>query len=156
MVEIHVVDPAGTSLFFSNARVPYSRRPSLIERELNINPPITASPEPLRRDDEAPPKAIAVLTSGGDSPGMNAAVRAVVRWTIIKKCIPFCIYEGYQGLVDGGRAIRRVRWDDVQGILAQVLFLFLCFLIDDSILVQRAARRLARHDASLSARAKAA
>ena len=125
MTEITLVDPAGTTLFFSNARVPYSRRPSLIERDIKINPPITASPEPFRRDDEAPPRAIAVLTSGGDSPGMNAAVRAVVRWTIIKKCIPFCIYEGYQGLVDGGKAIRRVRWDDVQGILAQVGIFFI-------------------------------
>lgn len=40
---------------------------------------------------------IAVLTSGGDAPGMNAAVRAVVRYGITKGCDIFAVYEGYQG-----------------------------------------------------------
>jgi 6-phosphofructokinase 1 len=37
----------------------------------------------------------------------------------MKKCVPYAIYEGYQGLVDGGRAIKVLKWDDVQGILGQ-------------------------------------
>ncbi|MEK9782986.1 MAG: 6-phosphofructokinase [Flavobacteriaceae bacterium] len=43
---------------------------------------------------------IGVLTSGGDAPGMNAAIRAVVRASIFhdKKCK--AIYRGYQGLID--------------------------------------------------------
>ena len=41
--------------------------------------------------------SIGILTSGGDSPGMNAAVRAVVRMAIYEKCTPYAIYEGYQG-----------------------------------------------------------
>ena len=43
-------------------------------------------------------KRIGVLTSGGDSPGMNAAVRAVVRKGIFHDIEVFGIYHGYQGL----------------------------------------------------------
>lgn len=42
--------------------------------------------------------SVGILTSGGDSPGMNAAVRAVVRMAIYEKCTPYAIYEGYQGI----------------------------------------------------------
>lgn len=45
------------------------------------------------------PRKIGVLTSGGDAPGMNAAVRAVVRYGISKGCEVFAVYEGYQGTV---------------------------------------------------------
>lgn len=44
---------------------------------------------------------IAVLTSGGDAPGMNACVRAVVRSGLKLGCEMFVIYEGYKGLVEG-------------------------------------------------------
>jgi 6-phosphofructokinase len=40
---------------------------------------------------------IGILTSGGDAPGMNAAVRAIVRMAIYAQYKPFAIYEGYQG-----------------------------------------------------------
>lgn len=46
-------------------------------------------------------KRIAVLTSGGDAPGMNAAVRAVVRVGIDEGCEVFGVYNGYAGLVAG-------------------------------------------------------
>lgn len=45
-------------------------------------------------------KKIAVLTSGGDSPGMNAAVRAVVRTAIYNDIEVYGIYHGYQGLIN--------------------------------------------------------
>ncbi len=45
-------------------------------------------------------KRIAVLTSGGDAPGMNAAVRAVVRTAIHYGIEVFAIYRGYQGLIE--------------------------------------------------------
>lgn len=45
-------------------------------------------------------KKIAVLTSGGDSPGMNAAVRAVVRTGLSLQIEVFGIYHGYQGLIE--------------------------------------------------------
>ena len=44
---------------------------------------------------------IAVLTSGGDSPGMNAAIRAVVRQGISNDHAVFGFVEGYRGLADG-------------------------------------------------------
>lgn len=46
-------------------------------------------------------KKIGVLTSGGDSPGMNAAVRAVVRKGIYHDLEVYGIYHGYQGLING-------------------------------------------------------
>ncbi|KAI1334721.1 6-phosphofructokinase-like protein [Xylariaceae sp. FL0016] len=64
-------------------------------------------------------KKIAVMTSGGDSPGMNAVVRAVVRMSIHMGCDAFCIYEGYEGLVRGGDYIRKMAWDDVRGYLGE-------------------------------------
>lgn len=46
-------------------------------------------------------KKIGVLTSGGDSPGMNAAVRAVVRKAIYHEIEVVGVYQGYQGLMEG-------------------------------------------------------
>ncbi|HEU5139842.1 MAG TPA: 6-phosphofructokinase [Bacillales bacterium] len=46
-------------------------------------------------------KRIGVLTSGGDSPGMNAAIRAVVRKAIYHELEVFGIYYGYAGLISG-------------------------------------------------------
>ena len=44
---------------------------------------------------------IAILTSGGDSPGMNACVRAVVRYGISKGLTVYGVYKGYTGLIEG-------------------------------------------------------
>ncbi len=44
---------------------------------------------------------IGVFTSGGDSPGMNAAIRAVVRTGIWEGFDMFGIYRGYEGMIDG-------------------------------------------------------
>ena len=46
-------------------------------------------------------KKIAVLTSGGDAPGMNAAIRAVVRTAVYHGCEAVGVFQGYQGLIDG-------------------------------------------------------
>ena len=46
-------------------------------------------------------KRIGVLTSGGDAPGMNAAVRAVVRTALTNGVEVMGIYRGYSGLIDG-------------------------------------------------------
>lgn len=45
-------------------------------------------------------KKIGVLTSGGDAPGMNAAVRGVVRTALSVGIEVYGIYDGYQGLVE--------------------------------------------------------
>ena len=63
------------------------------------------------------PASIAVLTSGGDARGMNPAVRAVVRTALHHGIDVYAIYEGYQGLVEGGDLIRRMESADVGGIL---------------------------------------
>uniref|UniRef100_A0A4W4HCR9 6-phosphofructokinase n=1 Tax=Electrophorus electricus TaxID=8005 RepID=A0A4W4HCR9_ELEEL len=62
-------------------------------------------------------KAIAVLTSGGDAQGMNAAVRAVTRMGIYVGAKVYLIYEGYQGLVDGGDNIKPANWQSVTNII---------------------------------------
>jgi 6-phosphofructokinase 1 len=63
---------------------------------------------------------IAIMTSGGDAPGMNACVRAVVRAAIYRGCKAFAIREGYEGLVRGGpEYIKRMEWHDVSGYLAE-------------------------------------
>ncbi|XP_028289656.1 ATP-dependent 6-phosphofructokinase, platelet type-like isoform X11 [Gouania willdenowi] len=62
-------------------------------------------------------KAIAVLTSGGDAQGMNAAVRAVVRMGLYVGAKVYFIHEGYQGMVDGGDNIREATWETVSSML---------------------------------------
>lgn len=62
-------------------------------------------------------KVIAVFTSGGDSQGMNAAVRAVVRMGLYLGCRVYFIKEGYQGMVDGGDHIIEASWVSVSGII---------------------------------------
>ena len=46
-------------------------------------------------------KTIAVLTSGGDAPGMNAAVRAVARTALTSGMRVFGVRRGYNGLLNG-------------------------------------------------------
>lgn len=58
---------------------------------------------------------IGVLTSGGDAPGMNAAIRAVVRTALAYGMEAYGIYEGYKGLVEG--KIVRMGRNDVGQIL---------------------------------------
>ena len=67
-------------------------------------------PPPL----EGKKRRIGVMTSGGDAPGMNGVVRAVVRMSISQGCEPYGIYEGYEGLVQGGSLIKRMEWADVR------------------------------------------
>ncbi|KAM5153132.1 ATP-dependent 6-phosphofructokinase, liver type [Mantella aurantiaca] len=62
-------------------------------------------------------KAIAVLTSGGDAQGMNAAVRAVTRMAIYVGAKVFHVYEGYEGLVEGGDCIKQADWLSVSNII---------------------------------------
>ena len=46
-------------------------------------------------------KKIAVLTSGGDAPGMNAAIRAVVRTALHHNIEVMGVHRGYSGLLNG-------------------------------------------------------
>ena len=60
-------------------------------------------------------RRIAVLTSGGDAPGMNAAVRAVIRAGLYQGKEMFVIYDGLKGLVEG--RIKQVDKDFTQDII---------------------------------------
>jgi 6-phosphofructokinase 1 len=60
-------------------------------------------------------KRVAVLTSGGDAPGMNAAIRSVVRTGLHKEWEIFGVRQGYDGLINGNVMPLRAR--DVSGII---------------------------------------
>lgn len=60
-------------------------------------------------------KKIAVFTSGGDSPGMNACVRAVVRTAIFRGLEVYGIYRGYEGMIEGD--IKRLQSYSVSNII---------------------------------------
>jgi 6-phosphofructokinase 1 len=60
---------------------------------------------------------IGILTSGGDAPGMNAALRSAVRTALDKGIEIFGIREGYRGMVAGGDMIQTLTWESVGGIL---------------------------------------
>ena len=62
-------------------------------------------------------RTIAVMTSGGDAPGMNAAIRAVVRRAISRGFEVYGIRRGWLGAVEGGDAIVKMNWKSVGGIL---------------------------------------
>ena len=66
---------------------------------------------------DASARTLAVLTSGGDAPGMNAAVRAVVRTALERGARVFAVREGYAGLVEGKGSIQPLQWSSVGGIL---------------------------------------
>ncbi len=75
----------------------------------------SSDPQPIEQIGAG--KRIGILTSGGDAQGMNAAVRAVVRTAVTLGAQVYAIYEGYQGMVDGGDGIRELSWEDVGSIL---------------------------------------
>ncbi|MDO4745055.1 MAG: 6-phosphofructokinase [Bacillota bacterium] len=60
-------------------------------------------------------KRIGILTSGGDAPGMNAAVRAAVRKGLSMEMEVYGIERGYEGLLDGD--IKKMEWKSVGDIL---------------------------------------
>jgi len=61
------------------------------------------------------PKKIAILTGGGDCPGLNAVIRAVAKKAMGEGCDVIGIEDGYEGLVRG--KVRRLENPDVSGIL---------------------------------------
>mgnify|MGYP003307615109 CR=1 FL=1 len=60
-------------------------------------------------------RKIAILTSGGDAPGMNAAIRACVRFGLFYGKEMYVVYDGYRGLVNG--EIKQVNKDFTQDII---------------------------------------
>jgi len=60
-------------------------------------------------------KKIALLTSGGDSPGMNAAIRAIVKTCLYYNIIPIGIRDGYKGMVQAD--MFEMKYSDVDNII---------------------------------------
>ena len=62
-------------------------------------------------------KSVGILTSGGDAPGMNAAIRAVTRAAISNGMIPYGIYRGFRGLISD--EIEEFKTNSVSNIIQQ-------------------------------------
>ena len=60
-------------------------------------------------------KKIALITSGGDAPGMNAAIRSVVRSCVFHHVVPFGVLKGFDGLINGDMLEMNAR--SVKGII---------------------------------------
>jgi len=58
---------------------------------------------------------IGILTSGGDSQGMNACIRAITRAGIANKMNVFGIYDGFNGLIDN--EIKQLTYTSVSNII---------------------------------------
>lgn len=135
-VALLTFDPLGNLLTFTDRATPFGsgklkpKKSISHKRTHSLGPrkPLSAQssleelPEKMASLLETPKKRIGILTSGGDSSGMNAAVRSITRVALQKGCMPYAIYEGYQGLVDGGENIKLLGWEDVRGLLAVVCF----------------------------------
>lgn len=62
-------------------------------------------------------KNIAIVCSGGDVSGMNAALKRFVDYSIEKRLTPYFIYNGYEGLIDN--KIVKAKYNDVAGIISK-------------------------------------
>ncbi|RKP35886.1 hypothetical protein BJ085DRAFT_31060 [Dimargaris cristalligena] len=108
-VELTTRDPLGTHLTFTDKRGPFSiqlnlppklgAQQSRASSQRSFTDPLANSFANARttlpsESDNQPPRKIGVLTSGGDAPGMNPAVRSVVRVAIARGCVPYAIYDG--------------------------------------------------------------
>ncbi|OZJ02632.1 hypothetical protein BZG36_04159, partial [Bifiguratus adelaidae] len=136
--EIYLRDPLNNVLTFTNKPHPVSTSaPPSLTSTSKLTGSGDASLTQVRLDKATGKrKKIGVLTSGGDSPGMNAVVRAVARVGIARGCDIYAVYEGYEGeqnsgrikrpsltelhsgLVKGGDMLRKLEWDDVRGFLS--------------------------------------
>lgn len=83
LLELYTLDPLNNTVIFTN-------KPAY---------PHVLDIHSQQKETVGKRKKIGVLTSGGDAPGMNACVRAVVRYGISKGCEVYGVYEGYQGNV---------------------------------------------------------
>lgn len=110
-IDILTKDPAGNAIGFVTKRLAVMEK-----RTRSVSAKRGRSM--IRKTSGNPKKKIGILTSGGDSSGMNAAVRSITRFALQKGCVPFAIYEGYQGLVDGGDKIKQLGWEDVRGMIS--------------------------------------
>lgn len=126
---VAAVDPLGNTLRFSNKESFLADRKFASQQEyldyktkelteaLNKHHP-QKDVEDLSTEQKTKRKKIAVMTSGGDAQGMNSAVRAVIRSGIYYGCDMFAVFEGYEGLIQGGSLLKQMSWGDVRGFLS--------------------------------------
>ena len=104
-----LVDPAGTTERATDGLAgPAPRLTALAGPRATARIIASLEPRPFMSETTPRPtipRTIAVLTSGGDAPGMNAAVRAVVRTALARGTRVFAVREGYEGAVAGGDRI---------------------------------------------------
>lgn len=110
--EVYCVDPLGYIVGFTACAEPLTLVPPLQKANPKFDGAsnlMSKSGSQSRSVEEIKQvrRNIGVMTSGGDSQGMNAAVRAVVRATIFRGCKAFVIKEGYEGLVKGALNISK-------------------------------------------------
>ncbi|CDK27283.1 unnamed protein product [Kuraishia capsulata CBS 1993] len=120
-VSFYTRDPLGTVLgFTSHPGMGSDLKVTSADYYLHPKrgPSVTAAERPATSPAAKSRKKIAVMTSGGDSPGMCAVVRAVVRAGIFYGCDVYGCYEGYSGLVQGGDMLKKMEWEDVRGWLS--------------------------------------
>ncbi len=60
-------------------------------------------------------KRIGLITSGGDAPGMNACVRAIVKTCLNKGIVPIGFYDGYEGVIQN--RYMEMTFEDVNNII---------------------------------------
>ncbi|ONH70182.1 ATP-dependent 6-phosphofructokinase subunit beta [Cyberlindnera fabianii] len=124
-VELYVIDPLGYLIGFTSLKHALSSIPPPVKKPDTIPVGTTTATTAgvtsyVEQATAQHQRNIAVMTSGGDAPGMNACVRAVVRAAIYRGCKAFAIYEGYEGLVKGGdKYIREMDWQSVRGWLSE-------------------------------------
>lgn len=124
--EAYTLDPVGNLIGFTCSQNALTLKPKAnkLEKEKAVHSPpgaLSSSPSNVTPIVEgAVLRNIGVMTSGGDAPGMNACVRAVVRAAIYKGCNAFAVMEGYEGLVRGGpEYIKKMEWQDVEEYLSE-------------------------------------
>ncbi|OMJ23426.1 ATP-dependent 6-phosphofructokinase [Smittium culicis] len=113
-------DPIGNKILISPKLNTYCFPEKTIEKTLVTKDSAAKKPEIKLNNFNIPllkKRKIGILTSGGDSQGMNAAVRSIVRNAISRNCIPYLIYDGYNGLINGGDKIVEAEWGHVSGFL---------------------------------------
>jgi len=98
LIELYSLDPLNNTVVFANK----PSFPSLLETPLSGPGSAEEAAKKMQKV-----RKIGVLTSGGDAPGMNPCVRAVVRYGISKGCEVYAVYEGYQGKINVGRYLQR-------------------------------------------------
>ncbi|GME83790.1 unnamed protein product [Ambrosiozyma monospora] len=118
-IEFYIKDPVGNVVGFTSFANGLTDKPIKSSKAFFTDKTAEDLENPrLKEPAKSNKKRIAVMTSGGDAPGMCAAVRAVVRAGIYLGCEVYGCYEGYSGLVKGGEYLKKMDWEDVRGWLS--------------------------------------